>query len=294
MIIEDKTNIPKLIKENDVEKISSAIGVNSRTVWAWKKGDRTPSDENFRRLKGYYNGKRHLCLWCEEPFVPDNAAQEICSEKCAEEYNNWESENRKESNVESVEPDEKESEIISLYKNAKSAKDVAEDVEIPYWRVKEIINEKGDGIEGWEMPKREKECKRCGKVFIGAPNKVYCSEKCQRMANIDPSYFEVFYRDHFRCRYCGKTPADGVTLTIDHVYPHSRGGGNQRVNLVTACKSCNSHKRDTMWPEERIKEIWWQNRKLQEGLEKKSFEEMLDEFESEYPEQNFPSPQPER
>ena len=33
---------------------------------------------------------------------------------------------------------------------------------------------------------------------------------------------------------------DGATLSLDHVTPHSHGGGNEASNLVTACSRCNS------------------------------------------------------
>lgn len=56
----------------------------------------------------------------------------------------------------------------------------------------------------------------------------------------------VFQRDDFTCRYCG---AHGVPLECDHVMPLSRGGTNDKYNLVTSCKSCNQQKSDRT-PEE--------------------------------------------
>jgi hypothetical protein len=60
--------------------------------------------------------------------------------------------------------------------------------------------------------------------------------------------FRVLERDGFRCVYCGKSAVDGACLSaafhIDHVYPHSRGGGDEEVNLVTACLDCNLGKGD--------------------------------------------------
>lgn len=137
------------------------------------------------------------------------------------------------------------------------------------------------------MEKRE--CVVCGEEYEPkAKNQKYCSQKCADWNKIDPAYFNVFYRDGFRCRYCGKTPADGITLTIDHVYPQSKGGGDEKINLVTSCKKCNSHKLDVSMAEERIKEIWWQNRKLSEKIPRKGYEEMREEFEEEYPEKPIP------
>lgn len=41
------------------------------------------------------------------------------------------------------------------------------------------------------------------------------------------------------CHWCGRT-AD----TADHLIPLSRGGTNDPENVVPACRSCNSRKKD--------------------------------------------------
>ncbi len=53
----------------------------------------------------------------------------------------------------------------------------------------------------------------------------------------------VFKRDRFKCVYCG---LDGLhsfenwlILTVDHIYPHAKGGSRRLDNLVTACQPCN-------------------------------------------------------
>ncbi len=51
----------------------------------------------------------------------------------------------------------------------------------------------------------------------------------------------VFRRDNHTCQYCGKHGGD---LTLDHITPRSRGGKNSWENIVTACRECNSRKRD--------------------------------------------------
>jgi 5-methylcytosine-specific restriction endonuclease McrA len=51
----------------------------------------------------------------------------------------------------------------------------------------------------------------------------------------------VFRRDNHSCQFCGKVGGD---LTLDHVVPRSRGGKNSWENIVTACRECNSKKRD--------------------------------------------------
>lgn len=53
--------------------------------------------------------------------------------------------------------------------------------------------------------------------------------------------FEVFKRDSFTCRYCGrKTPQ--IVLEVDHVTPVAKGGGDEIENLVTSCYECNRGK----------------------------------------------------
>jgi hypothetical protein len=53
--------------------------------------------------------------------------------------------------------------------------------------------------------------------------------------------YEIFRRDNFACRYCGRTPPE-VQLTVDHVTPRALGGTNDPSNLVTACADCNGGK----------------------------------------------------
>lgn len=43
------------------------------------------------------------------------------------------------------------------------------------------------------------------------------------------------------CCYCGSTDS----LTVDHMIPRIAGGSDQADNLVWACRSCNSSKRDS-------------------------------------------------
>ena len=53
--------------------------------------------------------------------------------------------------------------------------------------------------------------------------------------------FEVFKRDKFTCQYCGASAPDTI-LEVDHVKPVSKGGTNDILNLVTACRNCNRGK----------------------------------------------------
>jgi 5-methylcytosine-specific restriction endonuclease McrA len=54
----------------------------------------------------------------------------------------------------------------------------------------------------------------------------------------------LYARDGFCCVYCGASADEGAQLTLDHVLACELGGSNDAANLVTACLSCNSAKRD--------------------------------------------------
>jgi hypothetical protein len=53
--------------------------------------------------------------------------------------------------------------------------------------------------------------------------------------------FEVFKRDGFTCRYCGRQSPD-VVLEVDHVVPKRKRGRDDSMNLVTSCWECNRGK----------------------------------------------------
>jgi hypothetical protein len=49
---------------------------------------------------------------------------------------------------------------------------------------------------------------------------------------------QVHKRDGFTCVYC-KRKLPISELHVDHLHPVSKGGGDSRKNLVTACRDCN-------------------------------------------------------
>ena len=57
-----------------------------------------------------------------------------------------------------------------------------------------------------------------------------------------PSRAMIYKRDGHKCQYCGATRR----LTIDHVVPKSKGGGDTWQNLVVACSKCNTFKGDKL------------------------------------------------
>lgn len=48
----------------------------------------------------------------------------------------------------------------------------------------------------------------------------------------------IFKRDGYRCLEC----SSDVDLTLDHIHPVSKGGVDDKYNLRTLCRSCNSTK----------------------------------------------------
>jgi 5-methylcytosine-specific restriction endonuclease McrA len=59
-----------------------------------------------------------------------------------------------------------------------------------------------------------------------------------RIMSHKPSRNLIHKRDNHTCQYC----CAKEDLTIDHVIPSSRGGGNDWSNLVSCCTSCNAKK----------------------------------------------------
>jgi hypothetical protein len=51
----------------------------------------------------------------------------------------------------------------------------------------------------------------------------------------------ILERDHSECAYCG-TKLTLTTMTIDHVYPISKGGLNDWANVRACCLKCNGIK----------------------------------------------------
>lgn len=51
----------------------------------------------------------------------------------------------------------------------------------------------------------------------------------------------ILERDAETCYKC-----QGTADTVDHIIPHSKGGGNNPGNLRAMCRSCNSEKGDSI------------------------------------------------
>lgn len=84
--------------------------------------------------------------------------------------------------------------------------------------------------------------------------------------------FEVFKRDKFTCQYCGASAPD-VILEIDHINPVSKGGSNDILNLVTACRDCNRGKTNKVLSDNTAVKV--QKKRLDEMQERREQMEMM-------------------
>ena len=60
----------------------------------------------------------------------------------------------------------------------------------------------------------------------------------ERVTFVSYTKKNVHLRDAYVCQYC-TTRCKNDDVTIDHIVPESRGGGDSWENTVTCCKSCN-------------------------------------------------------
>lgn len=54
--------------------------------------------------------------------------------------------------------------------------------------------------------------------------------------------FQIYERDGYRCKQCGRTEDEVGGLEIDHIRPISQGGKSELHNLQTLCRDCNKEK----------------------------------------------------
>lgn len=66
----------------------------------------------------------------------------------------------------------------------------------------------------------------------------------------------LFGRDRHVCAYCGGHFPNFYHLSRDHIVPRSKGGLNNWMNVVTACKVCNGKKGNKTLKESRMELIY--------------------------------------
>ena len=99
-----------------------------------------------------------------------------------------------------------------------------------------------------------------GKRVIRLVN--YIKIPYKKLMQNKPSRAMIYKRDGHKCQYCGSTR----NLTIDHIFPASKGGDNSWENLVVACMPCNTRKGDKLLEETNL---------ILETAPKKPFNKML-------------------
>src|SRR4051812_35667498 len=62
--------------------------------------------------------------------------------------------------------------------------------------------------------------------------------------------FQILERDGFKCQYCG-AGIEGQ-LGVDHIIPTCFGGSSDPTNCITACRKCNTGKRDTVFEQAQL------------------------------------------
>jgi len=94
--------------------------------------------------------------------------------------------------------------------------------------------------------------------------------------------YQVFSRDSFRCKACGRSTDDGVKLTVDHMVPVDWGGTSEVSNLLTLCEECNRGKK--AWVDSVPSEI------MKEVMDKSTVEQRIEALFDKFPNQDIPSP----
>ena len=78
----------------------------------------------------------------------------------------------------------------------------------------------------------------------------------------------VYIRDKGICQICGNQ-ISFAKMTIDHIYPLSKGGEDNICNFQCCCKQCNLLKQDWTMDElyEKTVEIFWYQTRKRTGSE---------------------------
>jgi len=128
--------------------------------------------------------------------------------------------------------------------------------------------------EGWKIDVRGD-----GYVMLTSLEKGFA--RGTRKAVSEKLRYQVFSRDAFRCKACGRGADNGVKLTVDHIIPVDWGGTNDMTNLLTLCEDCNRGKKawvDTV-PSQSMKQI----------VDKPTVEQRIEALFDMFPNQDIPS-----
>lgn len=106
-----------------------------------------------------------------------------------------------------------------------------------HWSLGDIIYRIHGGYNRWLE----------GQTIIELPSIIACGGKRLFPCRNNPALtnYSLFERDNYQCMYCGhffKTRE----LTRDHILPKSKGGMDDWMNVVAACRRCNQFKGDQL------------------------------------------------
>ena len=97
-----------------------------------------------------------------------------------------------------------------------------------------LLTEKVDSIE------RYNESIHSAYLTVPLPSVIRLREYVRiKRKDIVLSRRNILKRDNHTCQYCG---LKSIPMTIDHIIPRNKGGGDSWQNLVAACVSCNARK----------------------------------------------------
>ena len=128
--------------------------------------------------------------------------------------------------------------------------------------------------EGWEIDVR-------GDGYVMLTSLAKSVAKGKRKAINEKVRYQIFSRDAFRCRACGRSTKDGVKLNVDHATPVDWGGTNDISNLITLCDECN-----------RGKKAWVNSvpsQSMQQIMNNQTVEKRIEALFDEFPNQDIPS-----
>lgn len=132
----------------------------------------------------------------------------------------------------------------------------------PSWvdSVKLLLKQKATALATYDFAARSEMQEIPVPAVVVLKNYVHVGRR--RPAFAYPTKRTVLLRDNFTCAYCGRrlTMATG---TKDHVFPVSRGGKDELMNVVSSCGPCNNLK-DNKTPEEAGMKLAFQPRLLSE------------------------------
>lgn len=127
------------------------------------------------------------------------------------------------------------------------------DIEAPYWVINNdfqlaifarsggcALIEKGIAEKHMSDFFQDQECISAG--YSGFASAKEVRESCKNRAPGKKLRMKIIKRDGFRCKVCGRRPADhvDVELHVHHIKPWASGGFTIEDNLITLCNTCHS------------------------------------------------------